>query len=45
MFGVYKGVCVGSSARFALFFAWCGSTEGEATGAYVKFLIDYYKLV
>jgi hypothetical protein len=35
---------VGLSARFELFFAWCGSMEGEAVvapGAHISFLIDY----
>jgi hypothetical protein len=35
---------VGFSARFALFFARCGSAEGEAMvspGAHIRFLIDY----
>jgi hypothetical protein len=35
---------VGLSARFALFFARCGSAEGETVvspGAHVRFLIDY----
>jgi hypothetical protein len=34
---------VGSSAWFALFFAWSGSAEGEAVvslGAHIRFLID-----
>jgi hypothetical protein len=40
---MFGAVDVGSSARFVLFFARCGSAEGEAMislGAHIRFLID-----
>jgi hypothetical protein len=41
---VWRRGCVGSSTRFALFFARCGSAEGETVVspcAHIMFLIDY----
>jgi hypothetical protein len=35
---------MGLSARFALFFAWCDSVQGEAVvspDAHIRYLIDY----